>query len=398
MLFSSDEVQAFLGFYLFPDRPAGQLGIPSALRRQITATQGVVGRLIELADRDGSQIETESPAESVSVRRGGRIIGYALLAVLLAAGLGWYLLPRDAAIEPPPLTLNQPADAAPAEAAPIEVPPSRDDAGASEAGAPIEVAPSDAADDVGETSAATAALPAGGEPTNAAAASDVADARIEIAAAADAESAQIPPAAELTPPATEVTAAAPAGGESSAAVTALEVPREDAAAAAEADIVEVEAGQPIEPGTVPESEAVMTATLYTEPPSSAGADDPKPAQNSEQRFGDELRRSMDWLQARDDSVGTIQILLLSYENFDADNYYDYVAGLARSEVDVERLRVFKTLTGNREVYSVVYGEYANRKSALGAIAELPTVLRDTAPLARSVGGLWQEIRRLDKVN
>ena len=152
----------------------------------------------------------------------------------------------------------------------------------------------------------------------------------------------------------------------------------------------------MEPGVVPDSEAVMdepVALKSTRPETPV-----TPARSSQQRFSNQLQQSMDWINALDDSVGTIQILLLSYDNFDPDNYYEYVASLAARDVDTGQLRVFKTLTGDREVYSVVYGEFASRKTALGAIDSLPEVLRKTAPLARSVGGLWQEIRRLDSKN
>ncbi|MCP4391680.1 MAG: hypothetical protein GY802_25525, partial [Gammaproteobacteria bacterium] len=64
----------------------------------------------------------------------------------------------------------------------------------------------------------------------------------------------------------------------------------------------------------------------------------------------------------------------------------------------DKLRVFKTYTGNREVYSVVYDEFASRKAAIAAFGALPAVLRDASPLGRSVGGLWHEIRRLEAKN
>jgi septal ring-binding cell division protein DamX len=60
--------------------------------------------------------------------------------------------------------------------------------------------------------------------------------------------------------------------------------------------------------------------------------------------------------------------------------------------------VFKTYTGNREVYSVMYGEFTTRRAAINAIDGLPKGLRDTSPLGRSVGGIWQEIRRLESKN
>ena len=112
-------------------------------------------------------------------------------------------------------------------------------------------------------------------------------------------------------------------------------------------------------------------------------------------FEQELDESLQWMNNREDRVGTVQILLLSYENFDADNYFEYVASLAQRQVDTDQLRVFMTLTGNRKVYSVVYGEYASRRAAMGAIGELPTALREISPIARSVGGLREEIRRLE---
>lgn len=67
-------------------------------------------------------------------------------------------------------------------------------------------------------------------------------------------------------------------------------------------------------------------------------------------------------------------------------------------VDADKLHVFKTYTGNREVYSVVYGDYASRKAAIRKFGDLPEAIKETSPLGRSVGGLWQEIRQLEARN
>ena len=76
-------------------------------------------------------------------------------------------------------------------------------------------------------------------------------------------------------------------------------------------------------------------------------------------------------------------------------YYEYVDSLARKQVDTTQIRIFKTYTGGAAAYSVFFGEYASRKAALKAKKDLPEVLRKTSPIPLSVGGIRQEIRRLE---
>ena len=118
--------------------------------------------------------------------------------------------------------------------------------------------------------------------------------------------------------------------------------------------------------------------------------------------GDRLRRDLDtslaWIDNRDGAMGTLQILLLSKARFDPEAYYDHVSGMARGGMDVSQLKILETVTGGRETYSVVYGEYANRLAAARARDYLPAALRDSAPIARSIAGLRSEIRRLDGQN
>ncbi|UCH40519.1 MAG: SPOR domain-containing protein [Gammaproteobacteria bacterium] len=346
MPFSADEVQSFLGFYLFPDQPTGKLTIPSPLRKQIAAANGVVGRLIEIADRDGEQIKSEPVAEVESIRQGSRVIVYMLILVFIAAGIGWYLLREPVLLEAPPITINTPKTYEPAESAqPAEIAAASEPAQAEESAIPQEP---------DETAATTKAVEGVDEPV-------------------------------MDEP--EVTPADMAEAET--ATKTVVTPIEETTVAMET-----------EQGVVPDSEVVIDETsvdaqTQTVAGDAAGA---AVAQTSEQRFSFELEQSMQWISKLDDTVGTIQILLLGYNSFNPDSYYEYVAGLELRGVDVEQLHVFKTLSGNREVYSVVYGEFASRKSANGAIESLPAVLRDTAPLARSVGGLWKEIQRLESKN
>ncbi|MDH3386389.1 MAG: hypothetical protein OEN02_00670, partial [Gammaproteobacteria bacterium] len=142
-----------------------------------------------------------------------------------------------------------------------------------------------------------------------------------------------------------------------------------------------------EPGTASDTDAVIVK--QPQPVAPGGIE------SNQQRFDLLLRQSMAWINDRDDVTGTIQILLLGYNSFNVDNFYDYVSRLADRQVDVGKLRVFKASTGKAEVYGVFYGEYASRRAAFSAINELPAVLRDASPIPRSVGGLWQEIRRLE---
>ena len=398
MPLSADEVQAFLGFHLFPDHPMGKLTIPPPLGKQIAAAQGIVGKLIEIADREATQIKSAPMVEPESARQGSRVIVWLLVLAVLAIGTGWYLTRQTGLFETPAVATVESSRVIGKENA---------------AGAEVAVTPGDEAVDVVEpTDAAiseTTVVPVPVVPETDA---DNKTPAISESADADKGMSDSTDAAEAVATIEAETAAVDAVGDSEVAATRSEVlPKTEAETVTTdaADNADEVAKQPevvlqSEPGTASDSEAVIDESIVIEQSGavqSAGDDvavQRASPQNSQQRFELELEQSMGWLQKHDDTIGTIQIMLLSFENFDPDNYFEYVDKLARKQVDPGRLHVFKTLTGNREVYSVVYGEFASRRSALGAIDSLPAVLRDTAPLARSVGGLWQEIRRLEPEN
>ena len=413
MPFGADEVQAFLGFYLFPDHPPGKLSMPSALSKQIAATQGIVGRVIEIVDREGSQIQSTTPAPTEPSRRSGRMIIALLFLVVLALGAGWYMLRQSSSSEIPALAMGEPDNGS----AQVAVP---------EAAVALEAQTATTADASSDSTLAPAvivrdATAVDSEPAQTSESTIDTEAALtsestidpEPALASESRSDPEPALASETTVDREPTLAVESTVdlESSAAQVARpENSTESPASAAieplaQAQSTAAEAAQEpglseAEPGTASDSEAVIVER--PESAQAAGGDSviepPAPPRNSQERFDLELRQSLDWIRQRDDSVGTIQIMLLSYASFDPDNYYNYVADLARKQVDTERLHVFKTYLRNREVYSVVYDEFASRRLAQAAIDSLPAVLRDTAPLARSVGGLWQEIRRLESNN
>ena len=395
MPFSEDEVQSFLRFYLFPDNPVGKLSIPSPLRKQISAAKGKVSGVIEIVERDGDQIQSAAPVEQTeSVRQGSRVIFAALFLFVLAVGIGWYFFFQPRMTEPPPAivfstetdaTTPPPADE-PAPEAQAEVVAEPEIAapadGATEDGSESQTAA--VTDNTDEPATAMATEPEA-EPESAAISTAAVEPEpVATPAAAEQESIEVPAAAADRDTAAQETNDDEAVAEVAAAVQ----PEANAAQQSETLL----AG---EPGTASDSEAVIV-----EAPSQATvADEPAPMPaNNRQRFDLELQQSLEWIGKQENNVGTIQILLLSYDGFDPDNYYAYVANLAQRGVDPEQLHVFKTLTGKREVYSVMYGEFTTRQSAINAIDGLPSVLRDTSPLGRSVGGIWQEIRRLESKN
>jgi hypothetical protein len=116
------------------------------------------------------------------------------------------------------------------------------------------------------------------------------------------------------------------------------------------------------------------------------------------RFHRDVRTSLEWIDGRAGNVGTLQIMLLSQQQFEEDYYYEYIDRLTREGVDTSRIRILPTMTGTRKQLSVVYGEYKNRSAAGVAAVDLPSVLQQASPIPRSVGALKAEMRRLEGQN
>ena len=358
MPFSADEISAFVGFYLFPEHPMDKLSIPATLRKQLAGTGGAVGKIIEILARDGAQIGSSPMAGTGSMRRSSRITVTALILLVLAFGAGWYYLDNQsaidetvsevAAIESEPLVIVEP------EVEPVvdtEVEPVVD----TETVAQAEVEPAS------EVVAAVAA--------------EVADEKMTGAEP------EVAPEARLE----------------AESVTVLETENGTESA--------VEDTLTAEPGTASDTDAVLveaadfgqqeTALADAAAINEQGQAETEPEPSSTGRFQRELKMSYDWITSKAEAVGTMQILMLSFKTFDEAVYYEYVDSLARKQVDTTQLRIFKTYTGGAEVYSVFFGEYASRKAAIKAKDDLPEVLRKTSPIPRSVGGILQEIRRLE---
>jgi septal ring-binding cell division protein DamX len=371
MPFSPEEATAFLGFYLYPDRPVGELVIPPLLRDQLEKAQGNVGKIIEIAERAGDQISSAPISDSKEIpRRSGKLIGAVAVAVLLL-GVGWfYLGNQEGGPVPPP----EPVVQLPAESDPVSAQTEPDSM-------PVAGASSETMEVVEDVTAADLVAEAVVEPEAM---------QANESAASEAEDA--PPQEE---PAT------------SAGVDA-EIDKEEAieAHAEGADTSPAVAEPPAQPDEQPaetladasESDSNVVGVETATETASAGSDEVEPADWGSARLRRDLQSSLEWINARESRTGTLQIMLLSQARFDERLYYEHLAQLASQGVDVSRIRIFESYTANKPVLSVVYGEYPSRAAANGAKPDLPPILRKIGPVARSVGGLRVEIERLGEQN
>ena len=353
MPFNPDEVEAFLGFYLFPDHPIGKLSIPSDLHKQLVATDGAVGPIIKIAERDGAQIGSSPMTDTESIRKGSRILVTILILFAITAGVGWYFLSSQSApLEAVPAVASEAEPVATFEPV-VEAPVQEEPHAEPEAETVAELEPATSSLTEAELEVEPESVVAEPEPT-------------------------ISATVETTPEAETTLDVAPD--------TQVQIgPEPGTASDTEAVLVE-EASQQDAGDT-----ALASAEISSNQPDLAELTDMA-------RFQQDLQFSMDWIKTRDDSAGTIQILLLSFSGFDPTAYYEYQQYLANQQVDIDNIRVFKTLTGGKEVYSVVYGEYASRRAAGDSLDGLPEALKNISPIRRSVGGIREEIRRLDAVN
>ncbi|MFT7671762.1 MAG: hypothetical protein ACI845_000164 [Gammaproteobacteria bacterium] len=113
-------------------------------------------------------------------------------------------------------------------------------------------------------------------------------------------------------------------------------------------------------------------------------------------FKQQLINSMDWITSSNHSNATIQMMSIGFDRFDDKAYQAYFQDLVDNGVVQSEIRVFQTYANETSIFSVIYGQYENRKAANRAIAELPQSLKANQPIPRTIGGIWREIQQYKK--
>lgn len=109
-----------------------------------------------------------------------------------------------------------------------------------------------------------------------------------------------------------------------------------------------------------------------------------------------LETSLSWVKDSDQQRGTIQLMSMGYDNFDQLFFKNFLDELGASGFDVSQIRIFKTLAGEKILYSMIYSDYKSRREASRQIPELPDTLRANGPIARSIGSISKEISRFQE--
>ena len=100
-----------------------------------------------------------------------------------------------------------------------------------------------------------------------------------------------------------------------------------------------------------------------------------------------LSAARDWLAAAPQTTHTIQIMGASNEQ----QLRSHIKSLS-SVLDPNRIFVFRTVAQGKPATTVVYGAYADRESALRALAKLPASLTVNRPVLRTVNGIREEMK------
>jgi len=109
------------------------------------------------------------------------------------------------------------------------------------------------------------------------------------------------------------------------------------------------------------------------------------------RFHRDLDDSLHWIENQDKKKATIQVMTISSKKFEANAYYSYLETLVSKNIDLSKIRVYRTSIGDSVVFGVIYGVYESLREANQNIQQLPETLKKRAPIPRTIGGIWNEI-------
>lgn len=148
-------------------------------------------------------------------------------------------------------------------------------------------------------------------------------------------------------------------------------------------------GAPVRPIT-PASAPIVLARVEPAAPSTPAATR-EPAGADRDIIEGRLSATRDWLAAAPQTTHTIQIMGSNNEQ----QLKNQLKSLA-TVLDPNRIFVFRTVAQGKPATTVVYGAYADRESALRALAKLPTSISANRPVLRTVNGIRTEMKQHGK--
>ncbi len=370
--FNQDEIQAFLAFYLFDNNPLANLSITAPLRKQLKKTNGVVGQVIELAEREKAGIREGDPSSTV---REERKAGYLLAALIVCGAVGvglWFLgnWSGHQAIELQVPLAETPEVVQPAPPENVAL-----------------VEPGSESEPVAETVDSEVEPESEPEPV-----AETVDDEMKSESEPEPESVEIAEEVEVTE------AGSDAGAKPVEPLGVTEEPAPVPDSGGQTESIEIAEDSPVENENQNSTASGQAATVNDSATQTANVEpaaDSKPVSGSPE-FEEALASSLSWIESNEGALGTIQIMSIGFNQFSTRNYFRYLDSLRDKGVDVSQIRVFRTRAGENEVYTIIYGQYADRRVAFRSIEGLPEELRANAPIPRTLAGILGEIDQINQ--
>ena len=319
---STAEVESYLQFRLFPDDAFGELNMPSAVKKQVRQSNGVLARINEIIERDGDSISLGSARERNLLSRSAPVIGFLTLILAIA---GFYYYQQIIPVSSPSIVSD------------------------------VEEAKSDETDPQSEDDQTVEEAEMVDEPESMK--------NVEVDNNVENTDVVEAPISEITQ--TEIT---------EPEIAEAELVKPEIAEPQISEPVEVVATETVEPAsTIPDADVADNSGIDW--------------------FQKLLITSLDWIKQGDQQRGTIQVMSIGFDRFDQSAYRTYLDELTGAGIDTSQVRIFKTRAGTQEVYSIIFGEFEDRREANRQIQSLPEVIGADSPIPRSTGSINREIEQ-----
>lgn len=109
-----------------------------------------------------------------------------------------------------------------------------------------------------------------------------------------------------------------------------------------------------------------------------------------------LEQTRQWLSNPNKKQWSHQILVFGVSDDVVKQFDQYVNTLRQKNINTNPIMVYEFVTQKYQTYSILYGQYSDKKEAQLAFSQLPKYLRKDRPIMRTANGVLEEIRKNNK--